>query len=278
MKILFCFLLIKAVAVQASDLLPDYPWQEVPFGRVRLISARSTFTPQSPLYLAVQATPNDGWKIGTPSLMATASTHAVGTTLIPFEQRQDNTFYYPVIFTITPTTQPITFSVQGTIPACKEQSCIDTKINLNLTLNAGYGLFTPQYPFISDTLALTPVPMDLNRVKGWAIPNGDSVTITLDLPLAPGKISLYTDNKEPIEAPVKTDGKRVIFQLPTPTDNRVTLLLDATNTIYAIDLPLLSADTKIPTPFKIRWWMLIPIWGLLLLVYFIRRFICKNRA
>ena len=248
-KILMLLLGMSVHPVAADDFFPSYDnWQDVGFARARLISCRSTFDVQTPLYLAVQIKSKDGYTVQ-PDLIPKADAHATVTMLNPFQQINDNTAFYPIPCTITSDNEPITFSVTGTLTGCQQQNCTTAPLNLSLTLKPGPAFLTVQCDDITNAISLTPIPMQMNQVTGWAIQNQSGASVTLDFQRKPLDIKIYNTDKKQLNLNTHLDHNRLTIDWPNASKNKdLSFFVRTNHAIYEIKLPLLPENTTIPPP------------------------------
>lgn len=243
-SLLLCF--TSAWAKQPDKVLP------MPFQELHLLSCTTTLRQSNPLYLGVTAVPRKGWTLGKATLTATNSANIPIQVLSPFQQPYTTQTTLPISpFLAGKSVSSLTVFITGQWNACSDSGCINVPINLQKTLEKGMDFITPQCNNITVALGLTPIPMHATKIKGWAIQQGDSALITLDLEKTPKSALIYDQNKQPLSVDISLNNKRLQFQMPAT--NKVQFYLQTYHHIYEIDLPLLPAGTSVP-PAPLSWW------------------------
>lgn len=243
---IFCCTLLCSLSVWAEQTASTI--QQTPFGEVELISCTTDLRTNGPLYLGVRALPTDGWELNTPDLKVTSSENLPIALFTPFKQPYPQEPLYPIssVLAYKPT-KPITFNVEGSWRACKDQQCITTPIRLSITLETALALLTPECSPITLALSNTPIPMHSNKVTAYAqqISNGDT-KIVLDFHRHPRTLTVYDENKEPLDLNIEIKNKRATFILPK-TQNATHFIGRTYHHYYEIEPEIIPTDRPIPT-------------------------------
>ncbi len=220
--------------------------QTTDFGALELISCTNNVRMREPIYLGVEITPADGWSIQDVEIQVTNSQNLPIDWFVPFKQPFSDRLIYPISTVMTHrTTKPLTIEANGLITACLQDQCAPYPFHLTKTLGVQMTWIMPECDGLSQALSYTPIPMYMNKVKGWAIPNDENISVTLAFPKAPKTIQLYDADKKPIATALQVKGNYVQFALPLQTEN-LHFFAKTYYAYYELELPLLPKTTKIP--------------------------------
>jgi len=261
-KIFYIFYLLVFLIphiVCAQNIAPEY--LTLPFGTVRAASCVTGIKGKDRLYTAVQITPLPGWTIQDSHFTWQASDNSPSVTFIPFKQPLKGELIYPNIFWMNQNTATTIYSVQGTIRACdKHNDCTDYPIASDITLKPEMAFQTPPCFTILTALANTPKPWP-NRVKGQAIAQeNNTVHVALQLPDAANKAHFFTSDRKPFTPQnLQSNASFVTFDMPVSQETRVAFIVQTTQDIYEINLPVMDSATPPMTPQLSfgRWFLLL---------------------
>ena len=241
--LLFCFTIVTS-PLHAQEMSSQH---QAPFGSVTLSSCTTGLRTQAPLYLGINIEKLNNWQIQSVDITPTANPKIPIALFTPFQQPYKHIQIYPISATLNhETKEPITFEAVGSITACQQKECIKEPIHLAMTLPPQKALITPECYGISLALANTPIPMYMNKITGWAIPQDDNnALVTLDFNKLPKTIQLYTQDQKPLSVNIQTDDKRVQFLWPI-TGSTINLYVRTYYHYYQVSLPLLPPDTPLP--------------------------------
>ncbi len=240
-----------------SDLYAD-------FGSVLLTSCSTSVRKTGPTYLGAVLTSNKGWKIRDINIQ-TGSDPVVPIELFhPFKQPFQQEQIYPISALPPQNEAPVTFYLTGNLTACQTEVlnpetqqitplnppvCTVRPINLKRTLKGYSAELTPECSGITLAMALTPIPMHMNRIKGWAVrQNETEAKLTLDFNQNPKTLMIYNEEKQPQTLTITMDKKRAEFMWPI-TENQQQLRLFARTAYhyYEILLPI-RPPNELPPP------------------------------
>ena len=245
-KKLFIFVLILVgMSATAQEILPSV--QQTPFGDVELISCTTDLRVNGPLYLGVRALPKEEWQLDVPDLKITTSEPLPTALFTPFKQPYPQAPLYPIsaVLTYRPT-QPITFNVEGSWRACKDDQCVTAPIHLSTTLGMALALLTPECSPITLALSNTPVPMYSNNIAAYAqLDDRDNTKVVLDFERPPRTLIVYGPNKEPLDLDIQIENKRATFVLPQ-TQNANRFIVRTYYHYYEIEPKVIPQDMPIP--------------------------------
>ena len=217
------------------------------FGIVEITSCTSALRTLAPTYMGIEITPAKDWKIQDVNFNLTTSQDLPIDWFTPFKQPFYDRIIYPISAIVAQKpTEPITFTATGTLTACFKEQCNPYTFTVAKTLGTDTPWIVPECDGLTQALAYTPIPMHMNQVKGWAIPNGDqNIVITLEFQHAPKTIQLYDSEKQPLTMDIQVQEKRAQFSWPYQS-NDLHFFVRTYYGYYDITLPILPKDTHIP--------------------------------
>lgn len=247
-KFFHLFLLVLGCLTVGRFALAEDATPAFDFGGVELTSCTDNVRLRDPIYLGLEITPFENWKIQDVDMQVTTSQDVPIQWFTPFRQPFYERQIYPISAVLThKLTEPLTIYASGSIIACTQENCKTYPFHLDKTLGTERIWIMPECDELSQAIATTPVPMYMDKVKGWAIPNGENIRVTLDFQKRPKTIQIYDAHKNPLAFDIQAQGNRVQFAWPLQDEN-LHFFVRTYYAYYEVELPVLQQGTKTPMP------------------------------
>lgn len=228
------------------------PWQETPFGQIRLVSCYSGISPNDPtIFTAVQLVTKDGWHIKKPTIILTTPDMVntfIGIPLIyPLTNGLTKTNYYvgdyffPIITSTKSFQKEVHLAVDFAYTACYLGTCQNGVIPLTLLLTDKDHFPTGICPYMTRALNQIPVnPKEKAHVKAIQNDSGD-IQFIFDFDQKIKVLSIQIDNDWTFNETSKTiKGKQATLTIhPTtlvPSDELIQLKVISSAGYY--DMPV----------------------------------------
>ena len=154
-------------------------WQEVPFGKIRLISCSNGVKDLSVVVGGIQVQLDSGWYLKKPILRPLSEQLPFWTEAPLFQKDGFYTgeVFFPVIYgrDVRDTTD-FNFGVQGNFPVCQKDKCMDMPIRLVLSLPVQKGNYTSMCTYILQKQKSVPLPAKMVGVDGYVWKIGEDET------------------------------------------------------------------------------------------------------
>jgi len=217
------------------------------FGIVTLTSCTNALRMNEPTYLGLEITPAEDWQLTLQDLTVTTSNNTPVEWFTPFKQPLYKRLMYPISALVTnPTSDPITFTANGTIHGCFNGECQLYPFHVTKTLDAQPAWIIPECDSITHALTYTPIPMRMQQIKGWAIPNEqEDIQVTLIFQKNPKTIQIYDIHKNPLILDIQAKETQAQFLWPNPQEP-IHFFVRTYYGYYEVDLPVSTKGTQIP--------------------------------
>ncbi|MBR6231519.1 MAG: hypothetical protein IKQ99_00285 [Alphaproteobacteria bacterium] len=153
-------------------------WQEVPFGKVRLVSCSDGVKDFSTVTGGMQIQLFPGWRLKKPILKpVTEKASFWSEAPLTVEEFYTGEVFIPLVYEqIVHDATDFDFGVQGGVFVCQEDNCMDLPLRLSLPLSADRGNYTTMCAYILQQQRNVPQPAKIFGVKGYAWESGEDET------------------------------------------------------------------------------------------------------
>ena len=179
-------------------------WQDMPFGKMRLVSCSSGVKDLPLVVGGLQINLDTGWSLKKPTLHSISSLPAqISYPIRPGSGR--NTLYHDkVFFPITYARSPsdkedFTFGIQGEFVACKQDDCLTLPIQTKLLLSADEANYTSLCAYIIDQQLSAPLDALYANLTGLAYTDKDGIHLQLSGIKTPHLAFLQTETNDPFQ-------------------------------------------------------------------------------
>ncbi|MGN0920072.1 MAG: hypothetical protein ACI4OR_04900 [Alphaproteobacteria bacterium] len=157
------------------------PWQEMPFGRMRVLSCSTGVKDLSMVVGGLQVQLAPDWVMHKPDLRPLSDKNlgwletpmAVGDGQNP---RYQGEVLFPFVYARSPAeTTDFDLGVEGDFPVCQGQKCMTLPLKMVLTLKPDTADYTAACPYLIERQRLAPLPAKAMGVKGFAWEQGDTL-------------------------------------------------------------------------------------------------------
>ena len=162
-------------------------WQDVPFGKVRLVSCSNGVKDFSTVAGGLQIQLSPEWYLKKPTLKPLnekASFWSEEPLLLNKEFYTEEVFFPLAYKNIVRDTKDFEFGIQGDFPVCHKGKCADVPIRLSLPLSANHGNYTSLCAYILQQQRSVPQPAELFGIKGyaWKLGEGEAQLLFTGIP------------------------------------------------------------------------------------------------
>lgn len=173
------------------------------FGSAMLVSCRGAVDNQSVILTGLHVKINDGWQLKRPAIRPTQSPlWSEEKIFYPLrtEEMQSRTesyqdmVFFPMIYTLTDSTQPFFVEKEIELTACQDQDCQTASAEYSLFLEAGKGYPTDICAALTDDLSRSTLPLPENVTVSARLSANNQVQLVVNYPQKVKSFFIQIDN------------------------------------------------------------------------------------